>query len=302
MDSVWLLHEKYANTTSNMKELYRDEPARVSILLDVTNIPITGDVTVEVYRNNVLVADGVGTETEQGLYEIILPVSVVRNDGALKVIWTYFQGSVVSRDQYYEVVTPYVTIEEIQETFPNLANKSELELREMERRVRHVINSVTGQDFGRREESITLNASASDFTLPRRLYRLDWVKVDGAPVNLATFGIRTSNSGWNLFTTTSFRSWYDVKSDVYFRATGMRTYEIYGMFGWEYVPNEINWAAKMLVATYFCPEDAYRVTNTTSVRASDWRLEWGDLRFEGTGNIDVDKVLSSWRAPSIMVI
>lgn len=295
-----------------MPEIYRGTSDLVELRVYRDGVQVAADAlpTVTVTRNGTVVATG--TATADGLpprYTFRLGLGLTNTEGSLRVDWTYtLDGATGTKSEVVEVVTPYVTIDEIREAYPQLANKSYDELRDMERRVRTTINSYTNQSFGSVTGTVRVYGMDRDILpLGRRIYRLDSIAVNGTPVDLAAVPITINESGYAILHSRQHLT-SDIKKDIvfpnisnqYFRYSTV--YEITGAFGWESVPADINLAAKMLIGDYFCNDSNWRNKGISSVRAADWRFEFGDQAFAGTGNLDVDRILDAYRPFDMVII
>ena len=103
----------------------------------------------------------------------------------VEVIWYFnIQGHSEAFDEVfsYEVVTPYLTMREVKEIFPEA---SESEARDVEAGVRHIINAYTGQQFGfDRNKTLTVEGHGeSALRLPERLVELRGISTLTAILN-----------------------------------------------------------------------------------------------------------------------
>jgi hypothetical protein len=75
-------------------------------------------------------------------------------------------------------------------------------------------------------------------------------------------------------------------------------YTIRGEFGWKYVPEQIREATIIMVDDMRCNDFAYRNKGLKSVKNDSFAVEYGDVAFQGTGNLLVDSLIGefkSWR-------
>lgn len=285
-----------------MIELLRNSSDYITHSVSVAGTPVAADIITLVVINpetgasftpNAIEITGVGE------YRARLPFAATQFDANLKAYWSYsVAGESVVAEEDIEVVTPYITVKEIRAAHPELAAKTDAELRDMERKVRAIINKVTGQEFGVRKTTVTLTGT-ENFALSNRLYHVHYYTVNGVAGSLSELSVL--NGGWTVQVTYPPGA-YQVKSDTYLRRGGAMTVVLHGNFGWPSVPGDINLAAKMLIGDYYCNDAVYRQRGVQAVRAADWRLDFHNKAFEGTGNIDVDLLLSKYSGFNMVII
>jgi hypothetical protein len=71
-------------------------------------------------------------------------------------------------------------------------------------------------------------------------------------------------------------------------------YEVTGTWGWEFVPQPVKEAARLLAADYADPDSEYRDRYLTSMTAADWRIQFHSGAFQKTGNVRADQLLSQY--------
>lgn len=291
-----------------MLEVYRNTTEHISHSVYLSGSPAEVDadfVEVSVYNpaNGVMSAPVVADIMNLGRYQFRLPYAMTKYDGPLKSYWQYkIGGETVVAEEDIEVVTPYVSLDEITAAYPELDSKSYEELREMERRVRLIINEVTGQTFGARQYTTTVALQPDGtFNLGQKLWYVHYYTVGGYRGEIGDLNI--INDGWVGRIVTFPTGYHDIKSDVWYsRRSNNTSVVLHGNFGWPSVPNDINVAAKMLIGDYFCSDAIYRQRGVQAVRAADWRLDFHDSAFTGTGNLDVDRLLGKYGAFNMVII
>lgn len=285
-----------------MIEVYKDssEYLFLSTANDDSMESPEGDVVVSLkdVKTGLVLVTATAEEPSPGNYRYRIPQSFTSYDRTIAVLWTYsINGAPFVKRDVLEVVTPYVSVEEIYNAYPQLADKSQDEVKEMERQVRTIINSYTGQYFGLLQDTITVNYwPGSSLNIGKRVVAITNVEMHPRPtefINPTTF-FRVDGYG---------ALWFDVKADVYkIRNRGAVQYKITGLFGWEYVPNDINVAALMLIKDYYCSDNEWRQKGIQAVTAGDWRLDYSALAHAGTGNLDVDRILNAYRSTTMVII
>lgn len=290
--------------TNTISDIYFDV-FKNGILTDAT-----GNVTVSVYKNGVkLVNEAVATKItgKVGKYSYTLPVSVVissetvgvvTEEGEIEVDWTFTVSSntLTVRD-YYNVLTPYSPWSYFNDNGISYANYLECE-----RVSRYIINSFCGQRFGKILTTFAVEGNGTDtLRLPWRLITLDDVSWVGNELSRPGRIIGTSYSEWEI----ASDGWVmrhqpnstyidpTVYPIVLFRRNML--YNISGLWGYSSVPGNIAEASKILTANYICQDHKYRDKYLESIKMGDWRLQFHDSAFIGTGDATVDSLLLDYR-------
>lgn len=240
-------------------------------------------------------------------YFVTLSMAYTQNDGPLKVTWEFtIDGIPVVKEDYFEVVTPYLTLKEIRKIRPNIAEEDAWELESI---VRYTINSHTGQSFGKSNKTITVRSNGDRaIKLPERLMEL--TSVSNAVGTFNTAGFYIASDGWYLRAVqpsvltykqmpndysldhgpviqTPYTAYYDnfLTGDVF---------DIAGKWGYDSVPMQVRTAARLLADDFSCNEVAYRDKYLEAISASDWRLQLSPEAWAGTGNVRADHLLSEF--------
>ena len=246
-------------------------------------------------------------EVEVEWYHITIDPALVEEGDSLLLTWEYAPaiGLPVTVTDRLTVVRPYVSLDQVRQEFPLLANRTYEELRHIERVVRYTINNFCGQDFGKERDKtyVVQGTGQRSLWLPKRLLSLTTVtsgyQVMG-PMSFITEGRSLAFPG--------YAGARDIKADIglvpgqpaYF-APGY-SYTIRGDWGWDYVPEEIQQAARILMGRFNEPEQTWRRYNVDNIRANDWRMEFTRTSLETTGDVDVDMMLSKYKVPAYGVI
>jgi len=290
-----------------MFEVYRNTSDYISHAVYTSGAPVevdSGDIAVVVKNPETgEVWDSLTVEDlNLGRYQVRLPFAATRYDGSLKSYWTYsIEGEYITAEEDIEIVTPYVSLDEIVTAYPQLETKTFEELRLMERRVRLIIDKITGQSFGAKLQTVTTTTMTGTFALSDRAYHVHYFTVNGEVGNVAD--LKLLNDGWLVQVTYTPSSWYNVKSDTYLRRGEPKmSVVLHGSFGRPSVPNDINMAALMLIGDYFCAESIYRQRGVNAMTTADWRIDFNARAFEGTGNLDADMLLNKYAAYNMVII
>lgn len=229
-------------------------------------------------------------------------------EGELKVTWNFNvtgSGS-FSRTDIYQVVTPVLSLIEVKAIVDE--DLSDDEARQIESAVRHIIAAHTGQTFGKWAGKKTVYGyRGNQIALPARLLTL--TTINNATLNDDAY--RITNNGWVLTTPIRYgvpsvrADFYGLHMDnsgVIHNPNGVSLelfaqnakFEIDGIWGWDYVPDSVREAAKLLVNDYSCGDALYRDRFLTSMTAADWRIQFHDGAFKDTGNVRANQLLSEY--------
>lgn len=259
-------------------------------------------------------------------YYVTLTMADTQNDGPISVLWNFsIDGVPVNKTDHFEVVTPYLTISEVKSVWPSATDD---QAREVEAAVRHVINAHTGQSFGLSNRTIVVEGHGEDaLRLPQRLIELTglgtltatldpraaiisgngfYLKKAWAQELSTTEGDSFYWNGWGI--NDGLEPWepgYEKPSHGYVisapgnsvNPTPWRNdypFRITGRWGYEYVPEPVKQAAKLLVNDYACTEALYRDRYLESIKAADWRLQFSSRAWQYTGNVRADQLLAQY--------
>jgi len=277
-----------------MAEIYRDSTGK-AVVLAVSGV--TG-VSAKLLRNGLVVSTPTPVVVS-GKYAVQIPYAITSSDGEFVVEWTYtLEGSQYVKSEEHYIVTPLVD------------NPADTEL---ERIVRSVIENFTGNYFGYYAGTYSiLGSDDRNLELPRRLTELESVTTTDALWESPLFVI--TGDGWFLQKKSSFdMSIKDAPPEEYLSTVGSDgviyspysygfslfrdnvPYLVTGKWGYSTVPEDVMRAAKLLYEDYSCADAGYRNKYLRSIRAGNWRLEFRDDAFAGTGNLTVDNILIKYK-------
>lgn len=255
-------------------------------------------------RTPLVVIDTPPTGIEQR-YHVVLNMADTQNEWGIKVNWSFeMDGVPVSKTDHFNVVTPILTFGEIREIHPNATDS---EVIKIEAAVRHIIEALTGQNFGQfigvkevrgsntrslplpaKLQSITDIDGATDannfFSIEGDGYYLRHYPWGVPPIKADYYGLHQHVGG-------VIHNPNNVKLGEFNKNV---TYSINGLWGWETVPARVKEAAKLLVNDYACGDANYRDRYLTSMTAADWRIQFNSGAFLKTGNVRADQLLSDY--------
>jgi hypothetical protein len=325
--------EILVNTNNPIKHkvFWRGESVDADALPTVKVYDITEDLTL-----NTLIAPTTvlytltseKVETDIGVYQITLPLTIADKSKSLKIKWEYnVGGSPVSKEHRVYVVTPYTDIDQAIDSInigsdPSDPNyKTYNEVLAAERWARKIIEKYTGQQFYLYDETHIVHGAGTDvIPLPYKIHEIH--KLTQNDIVLVDYLENVNNWGYTLkISETGFGIRVDRASMVdntVYTANGMvppsindtyggvfangSTYRVFGRYGWEYVPDEVELACIELMKDYFSKDKNWRNKYIKNIQTFDWNFEYSSDAFSGTGNVYADQLLESYVLTQMVVI
>lgn len=295
-----------------MKQIYVDTTEKVYLRLYKDGVLTDDDAqqvefTLEALDTTVPARSGVATRESVGVYYVMTDLSEADVEGRIKIDWTFtITADVGTKTDYINVVTPYCNLADI--NAPDGTTTADLEDAEMF--ARYMINDQTGKKFGRRRRTINVSGNnAPNLVLNERIVSVDSVAVNGESVWTAdpaynNFGrelvISDTNYGLTGIKNDGIPVWGEQNYTVNWRSN--YRYTISGIFGYDQVPDEIEYCARLLAEDYFCNDTAWKKRYVQQINASDWRVVFSPRQFIGTGNFYVDQILSDFKSIGMAII
>lgn len=293
-----------------------------TVYLDIYGDNADATPTAEIKVNGTTTPALVESETAPtGVTErwfVNIGMAHTQSDGPLTLSWAFeIDGQPVAKNDYFTVVTPYLTISEVKRIVP-LASTEDAQ--RLESSVRHIINAHCGQSFGLYEGDYTVRGNGNRLNLPARLISLTSVNgFASQPEDPISNYYSIEGGGWAL----SYLPWGvpPVKADYYglhMHVGGVihnpnmvkigdfnknRVYTITGKWGYEGIPEPVQEAARLLVDNYSSTDSEYRDRYLTSMTAADWRIQFNASAFVKTGNVRADQLLAPFvlKAPWVVI-
>lgn len=295
-------------------EIYRNDTT-TPVQLKVPVTPDAGTTVITATDESGVLYTFTGVAFSSGMYSFALPFGLVDRDRQFNINWSFkYTEFGVQKDYssktFIEVVTPYVTVDEIRDALGTLpASVTDSQLKRTERRIRGVVDTYTGQKFGKYTGAYKIQATGDeDLILPARLLNL--TAIAGATyTDIARYGTR--GDGWYLGTAAP------VYDDGDYVSTGVITYPrtylkspwqdnvwytLTGDWGYEDVPTNVKEAVLILIEDALCPDSEYRDRYIDSVKTADYQYMYTSNAFRGTGSVIADQLLEPFRRPSLAVI
>lgn len=262
---------------------------------------------------------GVNSITASTSFTITLNKETTEYDRNIKVEYiTTSPLGAYSETEYIALVRPYASPERIKELADiDTAIVSDDDLKKLERRARLSINSFVGFDFYKKKMYMEVYGNNTDvLTTHDNVLRVDYLYEDdlliydryeednviGYPIT-----ITASKNRIKIFNTTEkSKEIYESPKFSIFDPGGIfkkdYVYKIEGLFGWEYVPADVEEATALLVDYYLCNDFHVRNKNIAELTNDSYTFKYSANGFTGTGNILVDNLLSNYREIKYMVV
>ena len=257
-------------------------------------------------------------ETDDGTYQIIVPRNLCTTNRKFEVLWEYFiNGSAASHVTFIDVVTPYTNLSDIWEdlnigTDPSDPNyKTYHEIQMAEKYARKLIEAFTAQYFYTYNEIQIVYGYGSDILpLPfkinqiHELYENDVLLVDNInsisnwtyvpQISESGFGIRVSRQNFldnTIYTANGLvpPSVNDINYQYAFKKDAR--YRIEGLFGWSYIPANVEEACVVLIKQFFEKDTQWRNKYVRDISAFDYKFTYMEDAHRGTGNLYADQLL-----------
>lgn len=268
------MSELYTNYTDNQVSV--TVPASVpyvDLALTVNGVPFNfgSELTTRLNQN----------ASNPGTFTYTVPYRAIAFEGEMTASWTFVEsGQTATVVETYELVTSVYPINKIVKEHDLTTEEAE----KVESLVRHIINSYTGQTFGKFAGVLEAEGNGQGkLFLPRRLITLNTV----SPLVARSYTI----SGANFFLNASSRTFLNNEK-----------YLINGIWGYNGVPAAVQQAADILIRTIVSDEPSYRDRYLNAIRSADWRIDYNSRAFDGTGNVTADQLLDPFVLYRIAVI
>lgn len=299
-------------------EVYRNEIANVDLLVPVYAIP--GSFDVKAYDGDTVLYSFTTVTAIANGYRVTLPFSLVTYDTTFTIVWKFnylegIQTKLYESVETIDVVTPILPASMLEDLLDDVTPE---ERSEAEIVVRKIIESYTGQTFGR-YKGVRDVAGNDNTRLAMPYPLLSFTAMNDGTFEYDPTAFRITGEGWFLgqapgaywtiknsppdeildsFNNVIVAPGSIKKNDFSFCSI----YTIDGVWGYESVPVPVIQAAKILISDYACQDAAYRDKYLHSMKSADWRFEFNQGAFDGTGNVKADQLLEAYRLDNIVVI
>ena len=303
--------------------------------LRTDNVPLTISYTASSYATNVyfeiydldtseFVQNGAGTfsaSTESSItYNIGLNVDTTSYDRNIKIEFVTTSSAGAYNDiQYASLIRPYASPTRILELsdIPASASANTDLLRRLEKKARLSLNSYIGDSFYKEKRTLTVFGQNTDIiTTPIPIQRIDKVYEDDLLVYerdnstyQLDFPLEIDDSGTRIKIVNSSSNNKEIlefpKFSVFYYEGIFKkdfSYKIDGIWGWEYIPADIELATALLVEDYLCNDFNIRNKNIGQLSNDSYNIKYGSDFSTGTGNLIVDNLIAKYKEARYMVV
>lgn len=81
-----------------------------------------------------------------------------------------------------------------------------------------------------------------------------------------------------------------------------KDYKFYGEFGWEFLPNDINYATILLVNEYLCTDFNYKARGLAAVSNDSFNVKYMETAMSASGNAYIDSILAPYKKLDFIAI
>ncbi len=303
--------------------------------LRADNLPLTISYTAKLYAKNVyfeiydldtqeFVQNGAAafSASTQNFttWNISLNVDSTSYDRNIKIEFVTTSSAGASNDiQYVSLIRPYATTERILELvdIPSSASANTTFLKKLEKKARLSLNSYIGDNFYKEKKVFTVFGQNADIiTMPipiqridkiyeddllvyerdNSIYQLDFpLEIDGSKTRIKILNLSSNNKEILEFPKFSVFYYEGIfKKDF--------AYKIDGIWGWEYIPAEIELATALLVEDYLCNDSNIRNKNIAELSNDSYDIKYASDFSTGTGNLIVDNLIAKYKEARYMVV
>lgn len=256
------------------------------------------------------------------VFTVTLNTSTTEYDRNIKIVYQPINASATYTDTIYAgLVRPYATVSRIREiaNIPSSGSGSVSDptIQKLEKRARLVIDSFVGFGFYKEYRSVDVYGNNTDILQLNdnilsisKIYEDDILTYEkdsttyqfDYPIEISTSGerIKLVNSDTKNKETLEFPKFSVFYYDGIFYKSYL--YKVEGVFGYEYVPSDVEEATALLVDDMLCNDFNIRNKNIASLSNDSYNLKYGSDFALGTGNLLVDSLLAKYRQPRYLVI
>ena len=255
--------------------------------------------------------------TGSSVYSVSLTTSTTQYDRNIKITYQEFNNSASSSNIVYAaLVRPYATVDRIR-ALVDVSDSSDDTLKKLERRARMAIDSFLGFGFYKEYKTVDVYGNNTDILQfndniisVSKIYEDDILTYElGSETYQFEYPIEISTSGDRIKivnTSTKNKEMLEFPKFSVFHYDGLfhksYLYKVEGVFGYEYVPSDIEEATALLVEDYLCNDFNIRNKNISQLANDSYTIKYGSDAATGTGNLTVDNLLAKYIQPRYLVI
>jgi hypothetical protein len=290
-----------------------------TLTLTLPSDPTSNVVSVSLYHEFGSLVSGPtnATRSSAGVYTITYGqaasgIYVLNAAGRYRADFTYtVSGTSYTQSQYFNVYTPYIDIDTFFEDHPELETEWYDKFDKMEKKVRNIINTYCGQSFEYYPNKYleVMGSGKNSLHLPNPITTLRKVTSDPGTNDetiIHDYSDATLNHIEKIREPHNFGSSYYIQFRksvldsvnvllILNKFDRQSTYRVEGDFGWQFVPNNIEQAADLLLVDMMNDDSEFRRHGIQRVEMDTIRYEINTTNFfETTGNIDADVLLMDY--------
>ncbi len=242
-------------------------------------------------REPTLVSAGPGTT-----FTYTLTTEDTASAGVHRIVWTYTVATIeFSTTVHVKIYSPYTTSSVFFLEYPELESDCFDKFDGTESRVRKIIDTYCNQEFQYiKAKTLRLDGSGRDnLKLPLRGISFTEILRDAEDDVTELVEIDPMSEFWLRHTRTlpsnDPRDFIWDESPNFFSKRA--TYSITGDFGWEYIPDSIEEAAKLLIADDLNQDSLYRKHSVTFAGIGPVQTRYSPDVMASIGNVDADVLL-----------
>jgi len=277
-----------------------------TLTLTLPSDPTSNAVSVSLYHEfgDLVSGPTSATRSSLGIYTITYGqaasgIYVLNAGGKYRADFTYTVSTVsYTQSQYINVYTPYITSVDFFNDHPELEDDWSDKFDKVEKKIRNIINTFCGQSFDYYpNKSIELSGTGRKILhLPHPIVKLTTVVLDSGKDSEETIHDSTDTTLDDNIEKS--KEVHNFNSSYYIKYTGrfntVSSYKISGDFGWQYVPNNIEQAADLLIEDLMNDDSEFRRHGIKQVEMDTTKYYTKDSFYESTGNIDADVLLMDY--------
>lgn len=299
------------------------------------NLPLTISYTSSAYARNVyfevydldtneFVQGGTGvfsaSTVNNKTWNFVLTSDAASYDRNVKIEFVTTTSAGAYQDiQYASLIRPYATPERIVQIadIPGSASGNFDLLRKLEKKARLSLNSFIGDNFYKEKKTFTVFGQNADIiTTPIPIQRIDKIYEDDLlvyerdnstyqldfplEIDSSKTRIKILNSSINNKEILEFPKFSIFYYEGIFRKDF--AYKIDGIWGWEYIPSDIELATALIVEDYLCNDFNIRNKNIAELSNDAYDIKYASDFSTGTGNLIVDNLIAKYKEARYMVI
>ena len=289
-----------------------------TLTLTLPSDPTSNAVSVKLYHEFGSLVSGptAATRTSAGVYTITYGQLasghyVLNSAGRHRADFIYtVSGTSYTKSQYINVYTPYITADDFFEDHPELEDDWSDKFDKMEKKVRNIINTFCGQQFDYYPSKYIEISGTNKKTLHLPFPIVDLTKVilnlgmsdeailyDSSDASYTAIEkAKEPHSFGSTYYIQFKRSMLDSVQTIITtnKFNAADSYKIEGSFGWQFVPNNIEQAADLLLEDMMNDDSEFRRHGIHRVDMDTIEYQTNTNFYETTGNIDADVLLMDY--------